>query len=77
MVPPRSSAPWSFLYNWPGTVDLTVHLLSGFALDTSRAIARVEVGRQDQWKGIGNGEGRELSVLSAVLRGTVVHQGVR
>ncbi|KZT05985.1 uncharacterized protein LAESUDRAFT_654569 [Laetiporus sulphureus 93-53] len=77
IVLPRSSAPWSFLPNWHGTVDLTVPLLRSVALETSRATATIELGRRDRWKSIGNGEGRELSVLTAVLRGVVVRKGIR
>jgi len=77
IVLPRSSAPWSFIFNWPGTVDLNIPLLTSYTLETSRALARVELGRRDQWRSLGNGEGRELSVLSAVLRGVVVHKGIR
>ncbi|PCH33752.1 hypothetical protein WOLCODRAFT_94101 [Wolfiporia cocos MD-104 SS10] len=77
IVLPRSSAPWSFLYNWPGTVDLRIIMLKSFAIEASRAIARVEIGRKDQWRSLWNGEGREISVLTAVLRGSVVHKGIR
>ncbi|KAH9950446.1 hypothetical protein B0H21DRAFT_535360 [Amylocystis lapponica] len=77
IVLPPSSSPLSFLYNRPGTVDLNIPLLTSFVADTSRAIARVELGRRDQWRNIGNGQGRELSVLSALLRGIAVRQGVQ
>jgi hypothetical protein len=40
-------------------------------------IANIEVGRRDHWRSLGAGEGRELSVLSANLRGTLRHKGVR
>ncbi|KAH9937060.1 uncharacterized protein B0H18DRAFT_1081349 [Fomitopsis serialis] len=59
------------------TVDLDIPLLASFSLDGNRAVARVELGRRDQWKTIGSGEGRELTVYSAVLRGVVVHKGLR
>ncbi|KAL6302157.1 hypothetical protein BKA93DRAFT_737358 [Sparassis latifolia] len=77
IVLPPSSAPWSFLYNRPGTVDLQIPLLTSFVPSTTRVIARIELGRRDQWKSIGSGQGRELSVLSAFLRGVVVHKGIR
>ncbi|KAI0932035.1 hypothetical protein AcW1_000724 [Taiwanofungus camphoratus] len=77
IVTPPSAAPWSTLLNRAGTVKLNIPLLSSFVVDTTRAVARVELGRRDQWKSIGSGEGRELSVLSALLRGVVVHKGVR
>ncbi|EPT03900.1 hypothetical protein FOMPIDRAFT_127752 [Fomitopsis schrenkii] len=59
------------------TVDMDILLVSSFSLDGKSAIARVELGRRDQWKSIGSGEGRELTVFSAVLRGVVVHKGAR
>jgi uncharacterized membrane protein len=37
----------------------------------------VELGRRDGWRALGNGEGRELSVFSASLRGTVKRHGIR
>lgn len=40
-------------------------------------VAYVEIGRNDQWRNLGSGQGRELSVVSASLRGVVVHSGLR
>lgn len=40
-------------------------------------IAHVELGRNDGWRSLGFGEGRELSVYSAFLRGDVHPQGLR
>ncbi|KAI0660485.1 hypothetical protein C8Q70DRAFT_54452 [Cubamyces menziesii] len=77
IVLPPIASPWSFLYNRPGTVDLNIPMLKDFVLGTSRALARVELGRRDQWKTIGEGHGRELSVLSGYIRGVVLHHGVR
>jgi len=56
---------------------LTVVLSDNVELPASPTRARVEVGRQDTWRGVGNGEGRELTVLSASLRGQVVPKGIR
>ena len=56
---------------------MDILLVPSFSIDSKSAIARVELGRRDQWKSIGSGEGRELTVFSAVLRGVVVHKGVR
>ncbi|KAH7928494.1 hypothetical protein BV22DRAFT_1192743 [Leucogyrophana mollusca] len=61
----------------PRLVDLDVPLLVSYAAGVSRVIARVELGRRDGWRGLGNGEGRELSVLSASLRGAVKRHGIR
>ncbi|CDO73203.1 hypothetical protein BN946_scf185007.g258 [Trametes cinnabarina] len=77
IVLPPIASPWSFLYNRPGTVDLNIPMLKDFVLGTTRALARVELGRRDQWKTLGVGHGREVSVLSGYIRGVVLHHGVR
>jgi hypothetical protein len=59
------------------TLELDVHLLTAYTIGASRVIANIEVGRRDHWRSLGAGEGRELSVLSANLRGTLRHKGVR
>ncbi|KAI0788526.1 putative adipose-regulatory protein-domain-containing protein [Abortiporus biennis] len=59
------------------TIALDIPLLSSFEVSSSSVIANIEVGRHDQWKGIGVGHGRELSVASAILRGVVVNKGLR
>jgi len=40
-------------------------------------VAYVEVGRRDGWKSLGSGQGKEISVIAASVRGTVVHHGIR
>ncbi|EMD42159.1 hypothetical protein CERSUDRAFT_110697 [Gelatoporia subvermispora B] len=75
ILPP--SSPLSILYNRPGTVDIKIPLFRSFISGTTRLNAQVELGRRDQWKTIGNGQGREVSVISALLRGVVVHKGLR
>lgn len=77
LVLPPSTSLMSYFWEQPGTVHLTVPLVSNIETGTSTVIANVELGRRDQWKSIGNGEGRELSVSAAFLRGVVVHQGLR
>jgi len=54
-----------------------VPLIDNFATGTNLVIAKVDLGRRDGWREIGRGEGRELSVYSATLRGTLRHQGIR
>ncbi|OCH96036.1 hypothetical protein OBBRIDRAFT_702409, partial [Obba rivulosa] len=77
IILPPSSNPLSFLYNKPGTINIQIPLLYSFVPGTTRLNAQVELGRRDQWKTIGNGEGREVSVISALLRGVVIHKGLR
>ena len=52
-------------------------MLKDIVVGTSRALARVELGRRDLWKTIGDGHGRELAVISGAIRGAVLHHGVR
>lgn len=52
-------------------------LLSSFAPGTSRVVAKLELGRKDGWKSLGEGHGRELSVLTASLHGVVKLEGLR
>ncbi|KIP11421.1 hypothetical protein PHLGIDRAFT_474304 [Phlebiopsis gigantea 11061_1 CR5-6] len=77
LVLPPSVPRLSFLWNTPGMVEIAIPLLSNIETGTSSAIAHVELGRQDHWRTLGTGEGRELSVSSALLRGMVVHKGIR
>jgi len=66
-----------FFRNKPGVVSLTVQMLSSFLPGTSDVIAFVEIGRRDRWTSIGSGEGREISIAFASVRGRVVHHGIR
>ncbi|PSS37586.1 hypothetical protein PHLCEN_2v602 [Hermanssonia centrifuga] len=77
LVLPPSMSPLSYLIGRSGTVELHIPLLYNIDVGTRNAVARVELGRKDQWRTLGSGEGRELSVLSAFLRGVVVHNGLR
>ncbi|GLB36011.1 putative adipose-regulatory protein (Seipin) [Lyophyllum shimeji] len=71
--PPRAS----FLRRTPITISLTVPMLASFVPGTSMLLAFVEVGRRDGWRSLGKGEGREISVIAASVRGSVVHHGIR
>jgi len=61
----------------PGTSKLKVPLIDSFVTGSNSVLAKIDLGRRDGWKGIGRGEGRELSVYSATLKGTLRHRGVR
>lgn len=69
--------PSSFRWLNPSTTSLTIPLLSRYVSGVSRVVARIELGRQDSWKSIGSGEGKELSVLTAFIKGSVRPQGIR
>ncbi|CAK5264588.1 unnamed protein product [Mycena citricolor] len=58
-------------------ISIRVPVLSSYAAGTSKLAVHIEVGRRDNWKTLGTGQGRELSVTSASLHGTVVHHGIR
>ncbi|KAG1825781.1 uncharacterized protein BJ212DRAFT_1316112 [Suillus subaureus] len=73
VLPPTKSQVWPS----PKLVNLDILFLESHAPGVSRVIARVELGRKDGWKALGNGEGRELSVFSASLKGIVKRHGIR
>ncbi|KAJ7293435.1 hypothetical protein C8J57DRAFT_1269048 [Mycena rebaudengoi] len=73
VIPPRVA----FYSRSPSLIKVEVPLLDSYATGASYVIANVEVGRRDGWKSLGRAEGRELSVVSASLRGVVVHHGIR
>jgi len=58
-------------------MTLQIPLLSRYVSGVSPISARVELGRRDGWKTVGSGEGKELSVLTAFIKGTVRPQGIR
>ncbi|KAN0100500.1 hypothetical protein V8E55_000484 [Tylopilus felleus] len=74
-LPPKRST-FSFSAS-PRLIDLDVPLLSSYVPGTSKINARIDLGRRDGWKSLGSGEGRELSVWNAALRGAVRRHGIR
>ncbi|KAI0076234.1 hypothetical protein K474DRAFT_1645251 [Panus rudis PR-1116 ss-1] len=76
VLPSSSLIPFSSAYQ-QGTTSLDIPLLTSYQPKVSSVNAYVELGRSDFWKSIGKGEGREISVSSALLRGVVVHKGIR
>ncbi|EKM61145.1 uncharacterized protein PHACADRAFT_134396 [Phanerochaete carnosa HHB-10118-sp] len=77
LVFPKFSTPLSIIWNKPGMAELNIPMLDNVEFGTVSAFARVEIGRRDHWKTIRSGEGRELSVSSAMLRGVVVSRKER
>ncbi|KAJ7783628.1 hypothetical protein DFH07DRAFT_908420 [Mycena maculata] len=73
VVPPRVS----FYSRAPAVLDVVVPLLDAYAIGASHVVARVEIGRRDHWKSLGNEQARELSVVAASLQGVVMHHGLR
>ncbi|KAF9076132.1 putative adipose-regulatory protein-domain-containing protein [Rhodocollybia butyracea] len=73
VIPPKST----FFSSKPHLITIDIPMLDSFVTGTSQVVADVMIGRQDVWKNIGNGEGRELSVFSASLKGILVHKGFR
>lgn len=68
---------FSFWTSRPDYVDLTIPLLSAFTAGTTHVVGRLELGRRDEWRTLGQGYGRELSVLSASLKGVTKPEGLR
>ena len=56
---------------------MNIPMLYDVVIGTTRALARVEIGRRDQWKTLGEGYARELAVMSGAIRGAVQHHGIR
>ena len=77
LVLPASQSPLSFLWTTPGMTEISISMLNRLEVGSTSAAAYVEIGRRDHWKTIRTGEGREVSVASAMLRGVVVHKGLR
>ncbi|KAG6819493.1 hypothetical protein H0H93_011307 [Arthromyces matolae] len=73
VFPPKTSV----FYRNPGTVRVVIPMVSSFVTSSSTIVAYVEIGRQDQWKSLGTGEGREVSVITASVQGSVVRGGLR
>ncbi|KAJ4002465.1 hypothetical protein F5050DRAFT_1802408 [Lentinula boryana] len=72
-IPPKSS----YFSSKTHLVTIEIPMLDSFVPETAQVAVDVKIGRQDVWKGIGNGQGRELSVYSASLKGILVHKGIR
>jgi len=71
-------APRSWWILGPSNViTVDIPLLEAFVPGSQSLIADVKIGRKDNWKSLGNGEMRELSVVSASLNGLVVPHGIR
>ncbi|KAG8753120.1 hypothetical protein FRC14_006412 [Serendipita sp. 396] len=61
-----------------GYVDVTISILPDWIPGTSSPLfATLEVGRRDSWKSLGSGEGREVTILEAFVRGSVQLHGTR
>ncbi|TDL28592.1 hypothetical protein BD410DRAFT_781103 [Rickenella mellea] len=60
----------------PKLIEHEVPLLSSFVPRTPSVIALIEIGRRDGWKSVGHGEGRELSVWTAYIRGKIRPSGI-
>ncbi|KAK0198260.1 hypothetical protein F5146DRAFT_1018850 [Armillaria mellea] len=66
-----------FFSGKPSTIKIDIPLLHSYTFGTPYANAYVQIGRQDGWRTLGSGEGRELAVSNAHLRGILVHRGIR
>jgi len=69
--------PSSFRWSKPSTATLKIPLLTRYVSGVSRVSIRIELGRQDGWRTIGSGEGKELSVITALIEGRLRPQGIR
>ncbi|KAG7450669.1 uncharacterized protein BT62DRAFT_927940 [Guyanagaster necrorhizus] len=70
--------PHAFFFSGkPSSFNIDIQLLHSYTFGTNYANAHVQLGRQDGWKTLGSGQGRELAVSDASLRGVLVHRGMR
>ncbi|KAG8889054.1 hypothetical protein FRB98_005951 [Tulasnella sp. 332] len=60
----------------PSVTTVIIPLLDAFTLSHSTIRAKLEVGRPDSWRALGEGEGRELAVAEAYIRGSVRASGL-
>ena len=65
------------LFPKPLTSEISVPMLESFIPSKANLDVAVEIGRRDGWRTLGTGQGREVSVHSASLRGLAVPHGVR
>jgi len=56
---------------------MNVPLLDYFVFTSSNLAATVQIGRADSWSAIGAGQGREVNILFASLKGLVIPHGIR
>ncbi|KAJ3550278.1 hypothetical protein NMY22_g557 [Coprinellus aureogranulatus] len=76
--PAVAVAPASWWPFWTPTImTIDIPMLSSFVPGHPTLLADVQVGRSDNWRTVGDGTGRELSVVAASLRGLVVPHGIR
>ncbi|KAF8807728.1 hypothetical protein BYT27DRAFT_7139033 [Phlegmacium glaucopus] len=69
--------PFAFSLLNRRSAHVKVPMLESFEADSSKLFASVEIGRRDGWTLLHAGQGRELSVISASLRGLAVPHGIR
>ena len=75
LLPPTTALPIPFIKQ--RLIQHSVVLLNSFKPSSSRTYGRIQLGREDSWKTLGPGEGRELTVFSTELRGAVRPKGLQ
>jgi len=75
ILPPSWSIPLPLLQT--RSIEHTIPLLHSFKPQTSRTSAYIQIGREDGWKSLGHGGGRELTVISTELRGAARPEGLQ
>ncbi|EIN14085.1 hypothetical protein PUNSTDRAFT_59363 [Punctularia strigosozonata HHB-11173 SS5] len=75
ILPPAPSLLWK--RSQSQLIDITIPLLDAYSASSRGIVARIEVGRKDEWRSVGAGQGREVSVISLSLRGALRHKGLR
>ncbi|KDR85345.1 hypothetical protein GALMADRAFT_52054 [Galerina marginata CBS 339.88] len=74
IIPP----PKPRIFSWnPTSANVKVPLIESFLASKSNLAANVQIGRGDGWTTLGLGQGREVNVIAASLRGLAVPHGIR
>ncbi|KAJ3935488.1 MAG: hypothetical protein NXY57DRAFT_989902 [Lentinula lateritia] len=73
VIPPKSP----YFSGKPHLATIDIPMLDSFVPGSTKVTVDVKIGRQDVWRSLGNGEGRELNVYSASLKGILAHKGIR
>ncbi|KLO17075.1 hypothetical protein SCHPADRAFT_822109 [Schizopora paradoxa] len=77
IILPPSSGVLTSMFRSSRVLEFVIPMLSSYYAQAENLRAYVEVGRRDGWKSLGHGEGRELSVIAAAIRGEVRPTGIK
>jgi len=77
LIPPHPSLVRQAVWGYSSVIKISIPLLYEFTTGTSDVNVRLEIGRSDGWRSVGAGQGQELTVLEAILKGAIRPTGIR